>query len=122
MSTVPTCHSTALTSIDSYLGAYLGALLNEMLDPNPSAAETPSSYVFRQACGVLLMSDMKQRYDGETQRDCMEYLEKLLDHLDWEELDGRIENFEAPSLVRELFGVEATTKASRYSRCLQWQR
>ncbi|KAF6226900.1 hypothetical protein HO133_008341 [Letharia lupina] len=91
------------------LGAYLGVLLNEMLDPDP-LAEAPSSYVFRQACGVLLANDKGERYDGEDQQECMEYFEKLLDHLDIEEVDGRTENFEAPSLVQELFGLEAITK------------
>lgn len=102
----------------SCLGAYLGVLLNEMLDPDP-LAEAPSSYVFRQACGVLLANDKGERYDGEDQQECMEYFEKLLDHLDIEEVDGRTENFEAPSLVQDLFGLEAITKVSKYSRFVQ---
>ena len=101
----------------SCLGAYLGALLNEILDADPSA-EPPSSYVFRQACGVLLANDKGEAYDGETQQEGMEYFEKLLDHLEME--DEQTQNVKAPSLVRELFGLEAITRVSRCSHCFQW--
>ena len=101
----------------SCLGAHLGVLLNAMLDAG-SSPEAPSSYVFGQACGVLLKSDEGQGYDGAAQRECMEFFEKLLDHLDAEELNERTENLDAPSLVRELFGLEAVTKVSRlFSLC-----
>lgn len=95
------CHFAALTSVSSCLGAYLGALLNEMLEADPSAARTPSSYLFAQVCGVLLKNDLQEWYDGETQQDCAEYFEKLLNRLDAEELNGRTQNLDAPSLVRE---------------------
>ena len=90
-----------------------------MMDADPPA-NTPSSYLFRQACGVLLKDDHGIGYDGETQAECMEFFEKLLHHLDEEEMEDREEGSEVPSLVRELFGVEAVTKVCRYSRCVKW--
>ena len=96
----------------SHLGAYLGVILNEMLDAGPSA-NTPSSYVFRQACGVLLKDDKGKGYDGHEQAECMEFFEKLLEYLDMEEVRDRMNNSEAPSLARELFGVEAVSKVIR---------
>ena len=98
-------------NMTSCLGAYLGVLLNEMLDAEPSA-KTPSSYVFAQACGVLLKNDRGKRYDGYKQRECMEYLEKLLSRLRDEELEERTENLEAPTLVEHLFGLLAVPHVS----------
>ena len=99
-------------SVTSHLGAYLGVLLNEMLDAEQSA-NTPSSYVFRQACGVLLKDDKGKGYDGQEQAECMEFFEKLLEYLDMEEVRDRKDNSEAPSLVRELFGIEAISRVYR---------
>ena len=113
------CSSADLTSVSSCLGAYLGALLNEVLDADLPAARTPSSYLFAQVCGVFLRNDNEERYDGESQQDSTEYLQKLLDRLDVEELNGRTQDLDAPSIVRKLFGLEAVTKASRYSRCVR---
>ena len=105
------------------LGAYLGTLLNDMMDADPSAA-IQSSYVFRQACGVLLVNDQGEHFDGgEVQLDCMEFFEKLVGHLDEEEVADRPKGCEAPSLVRELFGLNAVIKVIQhfdYSQRLHW--
>ena len=60
---------------------YLGVPLNEMMDADPPAI-TPSSYVFRHACGVLLTDDKREGYDGKEQGECKEFFEKLLRHLE----------------------------------------
>ncbi len=83
-----------------------------MLGTNPSM-KIASSYVFRQACGVFLQNHDGERYNGETQQECMPYLEMLLDHLDKEEINQQTEGIEAPSLVRKIFGLKAATKVIR---------
>ena len=93
----------------SCLGAYLGVLLNEMLDAD-LPTRTSSSYVFRQACGVLLVNEKRKPYNGEEPRECMEFFEKLVDRLDEEEMEECTRSSESPSLVRELFGLKAGTK------------
>lgn len=98
-------------NMTSCLGPYLGVLFNEMLDAEPSA-KTPSSYVFAQACGVILKNDERERYNGYEQRECMEYLEKLLSRLRDEELEERTEKSEAPTLVEQLFGLLAVPHVS----------
>ena len=95
----------------SRLGPYLGVLFNELLNAEPSG-ETPSSYVFAQACGVTLKNDKGEGYNGYDQRDCMEYLEKLLSRLRDEELEERTENFDAPTMVEHLFGLQAVPHVS----------
>ena len=55
---------------------------------------------------------MGEGYNGNDQRDCMEYLEKLLSQLRDEELEDRTENFEAPTLVDQLFGLQAVPHVS----------
>ena len=112
------CRSNSKTS---NLGAYLGVLLNEMMDADPPA-NAPSSYLFRQACGVLLKDAEGRGYDGREQGECMEFFEKLLQHLEWEEMQDRVESFEVPSLVREIFGMTAVTKVCIYSRCVKGKR
>ena len=95
----------------SRLGTYLGVLFNEVLGAEPSA-KPPSSYVFAQACGVVLKNDEGIGYNGYDQRDCMEFLEKLLSRLRDEELEEQTENSEVPTLVEHLFGLQAVPQVS----------
>ena len=95
----------------SRLGPFLGVLFNELLNAEPSG-EIPSSYVFAQACGVILKNDKGKGYNGNKQRECMEYLEKLLCRLRDEELEESTENSEAPTVVEELFGLLAVPHVS----------
>ena len=95
----------------SCLGAYLGVLFTELLN-GELFGEIPSSYVFAQACGVVLKNDRGQGYNGNDQRDCMEFLQKLLSRLRDEELKERTEDFEAPTLVERLFGLLAVPHVS----------
>ena len=92
------------------LGRLRRVLLNEMMDADPPAY-TPSSYLFRQACGLFLEDDKGNGYDGEKQGECMEFFEKLLQHLDMEDLQDRGESSEVPSLVRELLGVDHLSRS-----------
>ena len=59
-----------------------------------------------------MKNDEGMRYNGYDQRDCMEFLEKLLSRLRDEELEEQTEDSEVPTLVEELFGLQAVPQVS----------
>ena len=66
------------------IGAYLGRVLAE-LSSTEGPAEAPASFLFAQACGTVLQSDLGEPFNGENPQECRQFLDCLLNRLDAEE-------------------------------------
>ena len=93
--------------MSSLLCAYLGKFVQDARETKEPAI---SSFVFLQAFATACCGIDTARFDGESQQDAGEFVDKLFGRLEEEE---RLPTANEPTFVKDLFGVDTCRKVSR---------